>query len=129
MANQATELYGKLGELTPDNLIAGLEITPIIKGVVLGADLGFVARGTVLGLKDDGSCAPVDSEAQDGSETPYAILAYGVATDGTLTSAAEAYFTGVFNALALVFGGDDTIATHEGALRKLGIFVKENIPY
>jgi len=129
MENQYTELYGKLGEFAPDNLIAGIEITPIIKGVVLGPDLGYVARGTVLGLNEDGTCAPVDSEADDGSEAPYAILAAGVATDETLMSAAEAYFTGVFNAKALIFGGDDTIALHEAALRALGIHVKTNVPY
>ena len=129
MDRQVKQLYGQIGEFTPDNLIAGLEITPIIKGVVLCKGLGLLPRGAVLGRKDDGTCALVDSEAEDGSEKPYAILAHDVATDAVKKTAAEVYTTGVFNALALTFGGEDTIEIHEDALRTIGIHVKTNIPY
>lgn len=129
MDRQHKQLYGQIGAVTPDNLIAGLEITPIIKGVVLGNGLGVLPRGAVLGRKSDGTCALVDSKASDGSEKPYAILASDVTTDVDKQTAAEVYTTGVFNALALTFGGDDTIETHEDTLRTLGIHVKENVPY
>lgn len=122
-------MYGQIGSMVPDNLIAGLEITPIIKGVEIANGQDTLLRGAVLGMRDDGLCVLVDSTASDGSEEPFAILAASVKADAEKTTPAEVYTTGVFNSLALTFGGDDTVATHERTLRALGIHLKENIPY
>ena len=122
-------LYRDLGIFTPDNLFAGLEVTPFIPGgVVIAAGLGVVPRRTVLGRASDGTCKPVDSTADDGTETPYVILANTVNTD-TEPAKAQAYETGVFNRLALLFGGTDTIETHELEMRRLGMLTTENVPY
>jgi len=128
MANKKTELHHQIGEITPDNLIAGLEITPITGGVVIASGVGMLPRGAVLGMKSSGKCALVDSTAEDGSEKPFAILAEDVLAD-TGDVAATAYKTGVFNRLALTLGGTDTPETHEAELRALGIHLKENEPY
>lgn len=63
----------------------------------------------------------VNSANVDGSENPYAVLAEDVdatSADKVVTG----YLSGDFNEAKLVFGGSDTIATHEDKLRALGIF-------
>lgn len=123
------QMYNVLGECVPDNLIAGNEVTPVVKGITLKKGQGIIKRGTVLGLVSTSSlCVPVDSVAADGSENAYCILTDDVDTgDGTAADdyASTGYFTGVFNQNKLIFGGSDTFADHEAKLRELGIILKE----
>jgi hypothetical protein len=113
-----------------DNLMAG-GVSPVVaKGVMLKAG-GVRVRGTVLGRvgEEDGIdiVDVVNSTKTDGSEKPYGILA-DVAVDATTEDQrASVYLTGEFNRDALIFGGTDTVATHEPAMREVGIFVKTTV--
>ncbi|MNC09504.1 hypothetical protein D3C75_571270 [compost metagenome] len=68
--------------------------------------------------------APVDSTKSDGSETPYCILADSIIDATTVDVRAAAYLDGEFNRDALKFGGTDKVATHEVAMRKIGLITK-----
>ncbi|MEK5166230.1 head decoration protein [Paenibacillus sp. FSL R5-0527] len=117
-----------------DDLFAGGVKPPTAIAIIVKGGAGIVTRGTVLGkvsqLAETDVYAgtpvmlPVDSKATDGSKDPYAILA-DVEVDATTKDVrAVAYTDGEYNRSALKFGGTDTIATHEDALRKIGIITK-----
>ncbi|MGG4447625.1 head decoration protein [Brevibacillus porteri] len=117
-----------------DDLFAGGVKPPTAIAIVVKTGSGVVTRGTVLGKLSQLAesdlyagtpvMAPVNSTKTDGSETPYAVLA-DVEVDATSKDVrAVAYTDGEFNRAALKFGGTDTIATHETALRKIGIITK-----
>lgn len=123
-------LYEKIGEILPDNLIAGQEFPILIKGVTLAKNQGVLKRGTVLGIVTaTGLAKLVDSTKTDGTQNADCILADDIDTgSGAATTdfKATAYYTGLFNKNALIFGGDDA-ANHEARLRDLGIFLKDSI--
>jgi len=127
----AEQMYSSLGTYTPDSLIGGTEKGIVIKGITLAKNQGVVQRGTVLGkITASGLCKPVDNAQTDGTEVVYCILTDDVDTgSGAATEdfPATAYFSGVFNQNALIFGGDDTYADHQDKLRELGIFLKDTI--
>lgn len=117
-----------------DDLFAGGVKPPTAIAIIVKSGSGILTRGTVLGKQDQLAesdlyagtpiTVPVDSTKSDGSKEPYAILA-DVEVDATSKDVrAVAYTDGEFNRSALKFGGTDTIATHEGALRKIGIITK-----
>lgn len=113
-----------IGTYVYDNLLASeVEVTDSVT-VISGA--GILARGTVLGkITASGKCKIVNSANSDGSQTPYAILLEPV--DATSADkVAGAAISGVFNTKALIFGGTDTIATHQAGLRDVGLYVKTN---
>lgn len=107
----------------PDNLFVGGVMPIVTDTVTLKSGVAY-ARGSVLGIvTTDGLAVKVDSSKSDGSEEPYAVLADDIdATDGN--AVAPVYLTGELNAAALIFGGNDTVATHKKALRAIGIFAK-----
>ena len=50
------------GTYTPDNLIAGSEVPPLVKGVTLAASQGALVRGTVLGKLTKAIGDPVEGD-------------------------------------------------------------------
>ncbi|MED5015942.1 head decoration protein [Paenibacillus chibensis] len=121
-----------------DNLIAGPGVFRTVP-VIVKAGTGVIRRGMVLGVvkqlsNDEGRLRsgeylvrPVDSTSSDGSQYPFAILE-DLEVDATNYNVrATGYVSGEFNRAALVFGGNDTVATHEEALRKIGIITKRVI--
>lgn len=108
-----------------DGLFAGTEVTPITAAVTIASGAGKLERGTVLGeITVGGKCVAVDSSKNDGSQSPKFVLANDVdATEADVV--AVAYKTGVYRKASLIFGGNDTAATHEAALRLLSIHMKE----
>jgi len=123
-------LTSEIGTFEYDNLIAGNAVPLLAAEVTLAKNQGVVEKGTVLGVVSaTGLAVPVDDTNADGSENPHSILTDDVDTgDGSATDdfITTAYVSGLFNSAALIFGGDDVVADHELALRKLGIFLKEN---
>lgn len=115
-----------IGTYNYDNLIAGGVMPQVTDGVTLVSGQAYV-RGTVLSLNGDGKATIVDSESATNSiQEPYAILAADVdATEDD--QEAPVFLTGEFNAAALIFGGTDTADDHKVALRKIGIFLKNNV--
>ncbi|PAD69934.1 head decoration protein [Bacillus sp. 7586-K] len=122
-----------IGQHNPDNLFAGHEVPVLPKGITLAKGQGVLERGTVIGIaKDSGLGKVVNSASTDGSESAFGILTDTVDTGGsTATEDIETtvYVTGLFNSKALVFGGTDTVETHEERLRELGIFLKATEEY
>lgn len=69
-----------------------------------------------------GKLAPVDKDAEDGSENPYAVLAEDV--DATSADAvAPLYLSGHFNAAALSFADGTVAADVADKARELGIYI------
>ncbi|MCY9710047.1 head decoration protein [Paenibacillus larvae] len=116
-------------EMHYDDLIAG-GVSPIVaKGAILKAGSGVQKRGAVLGriggtAEGADELKPVDSKNEDESKKPFAILADVIVDATDADQRISVYLTGEFNRNALTFGGTDTVATHEEALRDIGIFVK-----
>lgn len=117
-----------------DDLFAGGVKPQTTIAIIVKSGSGVLTRGTVLGkvsqLAESDLYAgtpittAVNSTKSDGSQTPYAILA-DVEVDATTKDVrAVAYTDGEFNRDALIFGGTDTIVTHEDALRKIGLITK-----
>jgi len=62
------ELYSQIGEITPDNLIAGTDDIRV-KGVIVASGQGTLARGSVLGLITKTIGTPVPDEGNTGNGT------------------------------------------------------------
>ncbi|SHN77305.1 head decoration protein [Desulfitobacterium chlororespirans] len=114
-----------------DNLIAGM-VQPIVTQSIIinqATDAKF-ERGTVLartGFTEEGMwvCTIVNSEATPAEEkVPVGVLADEEVDATTAQQRATAYVSGEFNRDALIFGGTDTIATHEAALNAAKIYTK-----
>jgi hypothetical protein len=114
----------------PDNLIAG-DHKIVTDSVLLDGDAD-VARGTVLGfIPDSGVGLYVVSEAaaNDGSESPVAILARDVAEaefdDGPVE--VPVYLAGEFNVRSVVFGTGHTPSSAKDALAARSIYLKDSV--
>ncbi|MEF3312621.1 head decoration protein [Paenibacillus sp. GYB004] len=114
-----------------DNLIAGMVEPIVTQSIVISAAAGALfSRGTVLartGFTADGTwiCTIVNSAATPAAEkVPVAILADVEVDARTAEQRATAYTQGEFNRKALIFGGTDTISTHEAALNNAKIYTK-----
>lgn len=118
---------GNIGESPSDNLFAGMTIPVEVKSVKLKKGQGILLRGTVVGIEtESGLAVVVDSGATTGSQNADSILTDDV--DTTLSDVvATAYSSGLFNRNAIFVGGSDTAEKHETQLRKMGIYLKDNL--
>lgn len=116
-------LYEKESEFIPDNLIAGSEVSLLVEEITIEKGQNL-KRGSVLGVvTETGLCKQVKSDATDGSNVAYAILADD--TDATEENKkASVYICGYFNSTALLLPSGEEIKTYKTDLRKLGIYVK-----
>lgn len=122
-------LYSQIGEYKADNLIASHQVPIIVKGITLAKGQGILKRGTVLGLVTANSLAKaVDKSGADGSQNPYCILTDDVNTDQAADVRATGYVSGIFNGIALLFGGTDTLADHKASL-EAKFTIAENVEY
>ena len=111
------------GTFAAENLFAG-EFPVVTKKVVVASGAGALTAGSVLALNSAGKYVLVDSGAGatgDIRRTPEGVLRFPV---NAASADAEAIMclTGDFSRAALTFGGSDTAADHEAALRALCIF-------
>jgi len=114
-----------------DKLIAGMVQPLVTQSIIINAAAGAVfTRGTVMartGFAADGTwiCKIVNSAATPAEEkVPVGILADEEVDATTAQQRATIYVSGEFNRDALIFGGTDTIATHEAALNNAKIYTK-----
>ncbi|MHB0864750.1 head decoration protein [Paenibacillus sp. SEL3] len=117
-----------------DNLYAGGVEPKTVIAIIVKAGSGVVKRGTVLGRESQLAetdpyagtpiTVPVDSSKTGGIENPYCILADEEVDATTKDARAVAYTSGEFNRDALKFGGTDTVAKHEVAMRNIGLITK-----
>ena len=117
------ELVRDINEFEYDGLIGGTQPALFTKNVVIASGAGKLARGTVLGqITADKKYKMIDSTSEDGSQVAKAVLAYPV--DATTTDViGTVYWSGPFNRERLLFGGTDTAAIHEDALRDVNIIL------
>lgn len=117
---------------TPDNLVdisrpARTDIYKIAK------KSGDLKRGQVLGLVTNtpsgegekaavGTLKPCVSTSEDGSQTPFAVLAEDCAEDTANDVPASVFIEGTFNSKMLTFGGSDTAATHKAAAKNANLY-------
>ena len=112
-----------IGEFKPDHLIADTKIAPLALEIKVKKGQGVLLRGSVLGREETTkTCVLVDSTSLDESKDPFCILTDDV--DTTEEVITTGYFTGVYHKEALIFGGDDTVETHENRLRELNLYLK-----
>lgn len=112
--------YEKLGEMTPDNLIASIHVKHHTASGTIGAGAGEVKRGTVMALT--GGKLSVMTEGA----TPYGIMCDTVKV-GDADEVVEVYLTGCFNKGALIVADGYALTANDiQALRNGGIFV-ENV--
>lgn len=114
-----------------DRLIAGMVQPIVTQSIIIEEAVGALfTRGTVLartGFTADGTwiCTIVDSAAAGAADKiPVGILADEEVDASEGEVRATAYVQGEFNRDALIFGGTDTIATHELALNNTNLYTK-----
>ena len=114
-------LVNKIGEFTPDNLIAKLNPPAETFGVTVAAGEGELARGTVLALVDG------DYVALDAESTGKANCVLADPVDATEADAVGvAYRTGHLNRKALIVAdGYELTAADIEELRKGGILLSD----
>ena len=112
----------KLGEMTPDNLVASIHVKQITGSVIVASGAGVLKRGTVLAKDTAGKMV-----AMAEGKTPYGILCDDV--DATAADeVGEAYLTGCFNKNALhVASGYELTDADITALRNGGIYLENSV--
>lgn len=114
------------GSYSPDNLLAGYSVPAVTESIVL--DDGNLQRGALLGkITASGKYVLSLAAAEDGSQTPVAILADDAdATSADVTTVA--YISGEFSPGAITFGAGHTAASVKDGLRNLNIYLMTNQP-
>lgn len=107
---------GKIGEQTPDNLIANVDIKQVVRSISIPS--GTLKRGTVV---------DATGKAMNTGMTPFGILCDDVdASTGAVV--AEVYVAGCFNKNALITAdGYALTADDVKVLRYGGIFVENAV--
>lgn len=112
----------KLGDMMPDNLIAGVHVKQTVVSGVVAAGAGELKRGTVMARSEDGKLAVMEDGA-----TPYGILADAVNV-GDTDEVVEVYITGCFNKRVLnEVTGYELTSDDIQMLRNGGIFVENAV--
>lgn len=119
-----TELLNKLGTVTADNLIAGIDPALRIGSGLLRKNTGELKRGTVLAKSSkDGTLVTLGTASTD-DET---LEAYGILTDDITVPADEdvhmtIYIGGKFNSNKIILAKGYTMTeTDKDTMRKYGI--------
>lgn len=112
----------KIGEFSPDNLIASIHTKQHVASGTFASGSGVIKRGTVVSLADGNF-----SVYAGAGKTPFGILCDDV--DATAEDVvAEVYITGHFNRNALIVaGGYELTADDIEKLRLGGIFVENSV--
>lgn len=113
-----------------DDLLAGDNVGPVTEGrITIISGAGELARGTLLGkITASGKYLKSLSTANDGSQTPVAILANDVNAGSSDVTNALVYTAGEFNERKVIFGTAHTAASTRDALRARGIHLKDAVP-
>lgn len=117
-------MFQNIGEFTPDSLIVSNEFPILKEGIGLKAAQGILKRGTLI-VKTDGAGVIAKTAADSGSV--FGILADDVDTgaDAGSNVPAVCYITGLFNRGAVVLDAGVTIDSFEGALKEIGIYLRD----
>jgi hypothetical protein len=111
---------------TPDNLVSRNAHLLVSIPVTLASGQNL-KRGALLGQLTSGGAYTLSLAAADnGSQTPVAVLAQDCDASGGAT-AALAYIRGDFNTGGITFGTGHTAANTAAGLRDRGIFIIDNV--
>lgn len=125
------ELVNKIGSVTQDNLLGGLEPKALTTGVSVASGQDVLKRGTVLGYVGDDDLTVVGSAVAEDEERTAGFILVSEVDTGTKTGtpvSAVAYQTGMFNRNALTVADGYTLtAKDERALRTGGIFLTDSV--
>ncbi|MGE4536655.1 MAG: head decoration protein [Desulfovibrio sp.] len=118
----STERYETLGIFSPDNLIAG-DAKIVTAAGTIASGAGVLVRGTVLGkITANGKYLKAIGTAEDGSQTPDAILAEDV--DATSADALSVVcLSGQFAESALILDASLTLDGIRDGLRDKNIYL------
>ncbi|MCI9388368.1 MAG: hypothetical protein HFH54_01620 [Lachnospiraceae bacterium] len=126
-------MFEKIGEFTPDSLIASPDFPILKEGIGLKPGQGVLKRGSLI-LKgtDKAGYIAGNSAAGEGAQVS------GILTDDTDTGdetsedvpegniPATVYQTGVFNRAAVLLSGEDAdIGTYEDEMKDVGIYLRD----
>lgn len=119
--------FNKVGEFTPDNLIAGNQVPLLTKAIELEVGTGSLKRGAVISVS--GKLANSTSTGTEPNITEIFDKVDGILTDDvelneTVKTNATIYISGEFNSSFMTTGADVTVVDFERELRTLGIYVK-----
>ena len=109
------ELVKKVGENTPDNLVAG-----ICEKIVESAKLekqGVLKRGTLIGKTTENKLYVLGSNS---ATIPFGVLCDDIDTNENVN--ANLYYTGIFNKNKIILDAGSNLEDYEFEFRKLGIF-------
>lgn len=101
-----------------DNLFSATQIFPVVPDVLTVAKIGALKRGQLL------TAAGAKVTA---ANAVYAVLAEDIDTTDAAKDA-PVYLTGEFNESALITDGTLAVSACKADARKIGIFIKKNIP-
>lgn len=106
----------------PKEIVAG-DFPLVTEGGTIASGQN-IKRGALLGkITSSGKLVLSLAAAEDGSETPYAVLADEEVNASAGDVGATWYLTGQFNAANLTIGTGHTAASVRAGLRSLGIFI------
>lgn len=133
-------MFEKIGEFTPDSLIAS-DGFPILKeGIGLKAGQGVLKRGSLIMKCADGAgyiagsvVTVTTGEGENAKTTEAEMKVFGILTDdtdtGSDTTAANipsvCYQTGTFNRAAVIVSGENaTVDTYEDDMKAVSLFLR-----
>lgn len=138
------EMFGQIGEFTPDSLIASPDFPILKRGIGLKPGQGLLKRGSLILKGTDkagyiaGTTVTVTrGEGEEATTSPMDMDVCGILTDDTDTGdgasedtpesniPATVYITGVFDPAAILSSGEDTdISTYEKEMKDAGIYLR-----
>lgn len=117
--------FGTPTEMVRDDLIVGTGLNVVTKGDVTIASGQTLTRGAVLGLiTTSGKYTLATTSANDGSQSPIAILANDVDASGGDVTDALIYTSGEFNQTKLNYGSGFNASNAYTLLKAKGIVLK-----
>lgn len=127
----ATYQYGPYDKLFAGLINNSIPVSIIFKKVGAG---GVYVRGTAVGKTGqlpagNEFAGMVEVDITNSANATTAKTVYGILADEVVDTRngdvrATAYVTGEFNRDALIFGGTDTVATHEDAMKIAGMYTR-----
>lgn len=123
------QLVKNVGTVSYDNLVVGVEVSPMVIGITLKGGNGVLSRGSVIGIiTASGLGVIADKAATDGSQLAVGVLCDDIDTGiagTTANSIGSIYISGVLNEDALIFAEGTAFADYKRELRTLGIYTKK----
>jgi len=132
-------MYGKVGEFTPDSLIAGNEYPILKEGIGLKAGQGLLKRGTLISKAADGAgyitgkaVTVTEGTGESAKTSDVETTVFGILTDDTDTGSdaaasnipATAYITGIFSRADVIVAEGANVDAYEHDMKVVGMYLR-----